>query len=179
MVVRRPVAPPWPPFHHPITPFTAQAGVAVTTASVQGAVLSMSAGVTLTVSSIRRPSSALVLQATAPYLVPVSLLSVSPFAVLAGSALVNTGASRVVGNVGVYPGASDQISVSAQSEFCYCGDCLCIAKAFAIFFFYTQTPSCILVSGRFSRWHRLGQLGHDSCCTGRPYSRLCRTNCAQ
>ena len=93
----------------------AQSYVTLTGASMLGAVFSMNAAATLTVSSVRLPD--LVPLTSGPsYTAAVNMLSVSSFAVLAGSALVNTGPSVVVGNVGCYPGTSDQISVRIRGR---------------------------------------------------------------
>ena len=91
--------------------FIAYGYVALTNAAVSGAVFSLTAGTTLTVSAVRLPSSGALTLWGPAYNIPVNLLSASGFAVLGGSAIVNTGPSSVLGNVGCYPGDSDQISV--------------------------------------------------------------------
>jgi hypothetical protein len=68
--------------------FIAQSYVALTSASVTGAVFSMHAAATLTTSSVRLPSVSTL--SSGPYNAPVSLLSAGSFAVLGGSAIVNT-----------------------------------------------------------------------------------------
>jgi hypothetical protein len=104
--------------------------VALTNAVVSGAVLSMTAAATLTVSAVRLPSSGVLSLSGPSYTTPVSLLRASSFAVLAASAVTNTvrcdayhfaseciacmilvgscaacvqGPSTVVGNLGCYP----------------------------------------------------------------------------
>ena len=91
--------------------FIAYGYVALTNAAVSGAVFSLTAGMTLTVSAVRLPSYGALALSGPAYNTPVNLLSASGFAVLGGSAVVNTGPSTVAGNVGCYPGDSDQISV--------------------------------------------------------------------
>ena len=84
--------------------FLAQSYVTLTSASVTGAVFSLHAATTLTVSSVRLPGGPHFLTSRPPYNTPVDMRSTRLFAVLAGSALINSGPSRVDGNVGVYPG---------------------------------------------------------------------------
>ena len=96
--------------------FIANDYVTLTTAAVSGAVFSLNAAVTLTVSAVRLPSAGGLAQSFGPsYDNNVNLLGARNFAVLGGSAIVNTGPSVVNGNVGCYPGNADQISVSLQA----------------------------------------------------------------
>ena len=91
--------------------FIANDYVALTNAAVSGSVFSLNAGMTLTVSAVRLPSPGPFSLPGSTYNTPVNLGSAGSFAVLGGSAVVNTGPSSVAGNVGCYPGTADQISV--------------------------------------------------------------------
>jgi hypothetical protein len=64
--------------------------VALTNAIVSGAVFSMHAGTTLTVSSVRLPSANVQALSGPAYSDSVNTLSFGSFAVLGGSAIVNT-----------------------------------------------------------------------------------------
>jgi hypothetical protein len=64
--------------------------VALTNAVVYGAVLSMTATTTLTVSAVRLPSAGFLALSGPSYTTLVNMLSASSFAVLGGDAIVNT-----------------------------------------------------------------------------------------
>ena len=85
--------------------FIANDYVALTNAAVVGAVFSMTAAVTLTVSAVRVPSAGVRALSGPAYNTPVNMLSAGSFTVFGGVGIVNTGPSAIVGNVGVYPGA--------------------------------------------------------------------------
>jgi len=65
----------------------------------------MTGSTTVAVSSVRLPSAGVLVPSGPAYYSTVDMLSAGSFAVFAGVAIVNTGPSRIVGDVGVYPGA--------------------------------------------------------------------------
>jgi len=74
----------------------AQYAVTLTSASLEGAALSMHAAATLTASSVRLPSAGALTISGPAYDIAVDLLGASSFAVLGGSAIVNTVSSLVM-----------------------------------------------------------------------------------
>ena len=76
----------------------AQYGVRLTSATLEGAALSMHAAATLTASSVRLPSAGFLTISGPAYDIGVNLLSASGFAVLGGSAIVNTVSSLALSN---------------------------------------------------------------------------------
>lgn len=76
----------------------AQYGVRLTSASLDGAALSMHAAAALTASSVRLPSAGSLTISGPSYNIGVNLLSASGFAVLGGSAIVNTVSSLAMAN---------------------------------------------------------------------------------
>ena len=83
--------------------FIAQDYVTLTNAAVSGAVFSMSAVTTLTVSSVQLPWTGALSLSGPGYTTPVYLGIAASFAVLAGSGITNTGPSFMVGDIGSYP----------------------------------------------------------------------------
>jgi len=75
----------------------------LTNAIVVGAVFSMAGSTTVAVSSVRLPSAGVLVPSGPAYYSTVNMLSAGSFAVFAGVAIVNTGPSRIAGDVGVYP----------------------------------------------------------------------------
>ena len=77
------------PVSQSVGTFIANNYITLTNAAVSGAVLSLTATTTLTVSAVRLPSAFILTLPQSPYTTGVNMLSASSFAVL-GASVVNT-----------------------------------------------------------------------------------------